>query len=167
MIGVRYNLQVQDRVTSVTNYGKDCYWDGRLLKATCYRKPHKPDHRDVPEDGCYCGMYAYSKISYMDGIVDWLSSAAITVLVEAYGKIILHTKGFRSEYMRPMYVIWPLEITELRLDYEKTIKAGSVSSMAQWTRDRVFYPNVDLAIKASKILGVPVIPPEVAEEILK
>lgn len=99
----------------------------------------------------------------MDGLVDWIAPSAVTVLVEAYGKVIICKRGFRAEYMKPVSVIWPLEISETR---GVSVMHGS-AILTHWEHYRFIVPELDLAIKASKIMDIPLIKPADAQYLIQ
>lgn len=67
----------------------------------------------VPKKSCSCGFYGYYTPDRIDQVggngTEWTAVA----VVEAYGNIILGTKGFRSEKMKALAVVLPPELRQI------------------------------------------------------
>jgi hypothetical protein len=58
------------------------------------RQRHLPEHR-APDLDCSCGLYAYHEADDPH-----LESAPLIAIVEAWGDLVVHARGFRSEHLR-------------------------------------------------------------------
>ncbi len=182
MIGVRY---VQcDPVHDVRSMVHNDYWTGGMMKAECplnnkfaylekYRFRHGNAYigHEAPDMECTCGYYAYDSLPHMDGIAIIQAIFASVIIVGGYGKVVQHEKGFRSEYMQPLSVIWPFEIEELsiRLEQQEAIRderGVTLVMKGSWDHYGYTHASFSTALRVSKLLSIPIVDGDRAKEML-
>jgi hypothetical protein len=98
-----------------------CRWQERVMHATCFdanrvltrgvgwlERPHRS-----PAEGCQCGIYAY----HSPGPRSWFGEAHwCEGVVSAWGHLVVHPDGFRTEYAR----VEALAVPERRLRFGAT-----------------------------------------------
>lgn len=87
-----------------------------------------PQGHAVPHPDCSCGLYAYHTLQ--NAVADTMFCVdSVLVQVEAWGRIALHSRGFKAEFMQPIAVFVPVPdnadngtlLDFLRLRYEVDI----------------------------------------------
>jgi hypothetical protein len=67
----------------------------------CHRDELTPEVHDAPAWGCTCGIYAFHTLS--DAVEDWgKHEGALVGSCVFWGKIVVHTIGFKAQYARPI-----------------------------------------------------------------
>jgi hypothetical protein len=107
LYGVRLFHEVKGDILSPI---KGIMWDDQIHKALCidstvFPVPHRAT---IPALDCSCGFYAHWTLHHLlncanrdEGSFAVHSRLPFAIgLVEAFGKIVMHKDGFRSEYMR-------------------------------------------------------------------
>jgi hypothetical protein len=106
LLGFR-RWKIDSRLKSLIAYPQFS-WTNKTLQATCLsRKRHQTLPYRPPELTCHCGIHAYHSLEdavriQLEETADpymfpknWLIGA-----VMAWGKIVIHKKGFRSEFQQ-------------------------------------------------------------------
>lgn len=92
-----------------------CRWAERVMHATCFDanrtltrgvgwldRPHRS-----PDEACQCGIYAY----FTPGPRSWFGEAYwCEGVVSAWGRLVVHTEGFRAEFARVEALAVPREL---------------------------------------------------------
>lgn len=89
----------------------NCTWPtDERLEATCWETQHRhyahddvPIDHDAPYEWCTCGLYSFHDVE--DALDYGAHSRAVVGAVIAWGKIRVHTLGFKAQYMRPLAFI--------------------------------------------------------------
>jgi hypothetical protein len=93
-------------------------WGNKVREAECLNEQYNKKlaskmgtHGSAPDPGCSCGFYAYASLEHLRNNLDSYSANSVAV-VSAWGKVILHEYGFRSQYMKIERLF--LSVEELR-----------------------------------------------------
>ncbi len=106
-----------------------CRWQDRVMHATCFdanrgltrgvgwlEGPHRSPH-----EACQCGIYAYDT----PGPRSWFGEAYwCEGVVSAWGRVVVHTDGFRAEYARVEALAVPRGLSPLGAAHVQRAAAG-------------------------------------------
>jgi hypothetical protein len=172
VIGVRYVQHTSQsgiqHVLSILHYQD---WTGEMMQSFCTvadQEKHSTPHQD-----CTCGFYAYKNIASMDGmsVRKGFPNHLAVIVVGGYGRVVEHEKGFRSEYMQPLSVIWPIEIEEMVIALgNPEIRKSEFGFTAIYKSNLEHYRYVpaelDTARRTAGLLNIPIIDVDRAKEML-
>lgn len=185
MYGVRY-LRLLDHTSVVSPLRDKVVWDGSTMKAICdggLALTNSPKtifgfpimlegielHTEpAPAYDCGCGMYAFNTLETLEmqpcTMLDHSDFCA--VLVEAWGKTIIHEHGFRSEYIRPVATVCP---TKMSLGVDYRYKQSVVRTDHPGVFTLVIEPLIEekmtliiVASEMAQLLRVGIMPPDFA-----
>jgi hypothetical protein len=100
--------------------------DGLEVTAKYTSRPHP---EVAPAETCRCGFYNFNDLRSAGKVLGDTIDGGVLILTESCGKIVMHTNVFRSEWTRPMGVVYPFT-------YKMEKKALGVDSFwfAEWLR---------------------------------
>jgi hypothetical protein len=115
-----------------------------------------------PLEGCACGFYAFKSLSKLLEQDDHRMANMVIVIIEAFGKVILHDEGFRAEAVLSKYTVYPVSGIIHRL-----IVQSSGNTNICHTQNYEVPISLDIVRQCVEKLGVQIVSQDVASNLLE
>lgn len=110
LVGRRMWVLARDRtryrLTNIAN-ATDEYWPRGVYEADCVNWHRHPDRTPSPHPDCACGLYAFwtweELVAQRDG-----HHGMLTGIVQGWGRVVPGVQGFKSQFMQPVAIDWPM-----------------------------------------------------------
>lgn len=99
-VSIDWNKTPWGRDSYLTSCGEYYKWKVLKTKASCRNKKPGHAHGQSPADKCSCGLYGFYDIGDVGKSFPMVNAACIHGAFQAWGRVILGTKGFRCEYAK-------------------------------------------------------------------